>query len=210
MIRHVKKLIAPSGQLHPKYFQYVGWSFASNVLSSAESAMSTHSMLHAVTDTDSSPIVQTANYIGKDIIGQLGGLFYMAQIGKEADKNPRKFLLYSNIFQQTAFASICMTPYCPEYFLPIAGLSNVMFNLSFTSFGAINAKCITELSSASKNTGEIYAKVSVLNTLGSSIGLMIGLGIDACCPEPTMRLGFMPILAAGRIYCFDKAVRSLI
>ena len=206
----LKRIISPTaGKVHPKYYQYVAWSFASNVLSSAESAMSTHSMLQAVNESESD-ISRTINYVGKDIIGQLGGLAYMAKIGREADKHPRKFLLYSNIFQQVAFCSICITPYCSEYFLPIAGLSNIMFNLSFTGFGAINAKCIGELSHEKQNIGEIYAKVSVLNTFGSSIGLLVGLGIDTICPDPELRLGFIPILACGRIYCFDRAVRSLI
>ena len=94
--------------------------------------------------------------------------------------------------QQTAFMSVCLTPYAPEYFLPVAGLSNIMVNLSFTGFGAINAKCIKELSTGSdnENMGEIYAKVAVLNTFGSSIGLLIGLGVDAIVPEPTAQACF--------------------
>ncbi len=204
-----KSIIAPAGKIHPKYYQYIGWSFASNVLSSTESAMSTHDMLQAVGNSESS-VIQTSNYIGKDIIGQIGGLMFMAKIGREADNKPRRFLLYANMFQQTAFMTVMLTPHCPDYFLPIAGLANVMFNISFTSFGAINAKCIGELSNKATNTGEIYAKISVLNTFGSSIGLLIGLGINAMTPDGVTRLGIIPVLAAGRVYCFDRAVSSLI
>ena len=40
-MNHLRSLIYPSGRVHKKYTQYIMWSFASNVLSSAESAMST-------------------------------------------------------------------------------------------------------------------------------------------------------------------------
>ena len=209
IVSNIDTMIKPSKLVHHRYNQYIGWSFLSNILSSAESALSTHSMLQAV-NTPDSDIMRTFNYIGKDIIGQLGGLFFMARIGKQADERPKRFLLYSNIFQQLAFTSVCLSPYFPSYFLPIAGLSNIMFNLSFTGFGAINAKCIYVLSNKSNNTGEIYAKITVINTFGSSIGLLLGLGINILCPTPESRLIFIPVLAIGRVYCFQKAVKHIL
>ena len=91
----IRALFFPTGNVHVKYTQYVGWSFISNVLVSVESAMATHSILNAI-NTDAETI-RTVNYIGKDIIGQLGCLAYITKTGKEADNKPRKFLLYSNI-----------------------------------------------------------------------------------------------------------------
>ena len=106
-MNRMRSLFFPTGKIHVKYTSYVGWSFVSNVLVSAESAMATHSMLHSIGgDVET---IRTANYIGKDIIGQLGCLAYIAKTGKEADKDPLRFLLYSNNSQQFAYMSFCAT-----------------------------------------------------------------------------------------------------
>jgi hypothetical protein len=202
-----RALLFPIGKVHKKYTQYVGWSFVSNILVSAESAMATHSMLHAIGNGSES--IKTANYIGKDIIGQIGGLAYMANMGQKADKEPRRFLFYSNMLQQSAYMSICLTPLCPDYFLPLAGASNILTNISYTGFGAINAKCIQTLAT-DNNMGEMYAKVTVINTMGSSIGLVLGIGITAAIPDHTMRLCVIPILALGRMYTYKRAIKGLI
>lgn len=203
----VKTLFFPTGKIHTKYTSYVGWSFASNVLVSAESAMATHSMLYSI--GGDAETIRTANYIGKDVIGQLGCLAYIAKTGKDADKDPCRYLFYSNIAQQFSYMSLCATPMLPEYFLPIAGISNIFSNVSFIGFGAINAKCIQELA-IDGNVGELYAKISVFNTIGSSIGLLIGLGIITVVPDHSTRLCIIPIFAFCRVYCFNRAVNGLI
>jgi Vitamin B6 photo-protection and homoeostasis len=204
---YLHTIFFPSGKVHQRYIQYVGWSFLSNVTISVESAVATHSMLHSMdTGTDT---IRTINYIGKDIIGQIGGIIYMVNMGKEADKHPHRFLLYSNILQQTSYILLSTTPMIPGYFLPVAGTSNILCNISFTGFGAVNAKCIQKLS-IDNNTGEIYAKVAVFNTLGSSIGLLIGLGIISAIPDHSTRLCIIPFLVAGRIYTFNRAIKNLL
>ena len=206
-MKHLRSIFFPSGNVHPKYTQYVGWSFVSNVLVSMESAMSTHSMLNAIgTDVET---IRTVNYIGKDIIGQIGCLAYISKTGEKADKEPRQFLSYSNILQQVSYVSICATPMLPEYFLPVAGFSNILSNISFIGFGAINAKCIQKLAN-NENIGEIYAKVSIFNTIGSSVGLFIGLGIITAVPDHYTRICFIPFIACGRILAFNRAVKGLI
>jgi hypothetical protein len=202
-----KSLIFPSGKCHQKYTQYVGWSFCSTVLVSAESVLSTHSMLTAI-DTGSESI-RTANYIGKDIIGQIGSLWYMSKMGEKADKSPKKFLMYSNIIQQISYGATCVTPLVPSYFLPIAGVSNILANISYTGFGAINAKCIQQLA-IDDNIGEIYAKICVINTIGSSIGLVCGLCITSCVLDHSTRLLFLPALGILRVYTYNKAIEGLI
>lgn len=133
----------------------------------------------------------------------------MAKLGQKADKQPIRFLLYSNIIQQTAFTATCITPFASSYFLLIAGCSNILSNISFTGFGAINAKCIQKLA-IDNNMGEMYAKVTAINTLGSSLGLLLGLGITVVIPDHGLRMLVLPILAAGRVYTFNRAIRGLI
>jgi len=207
-MNYIKKLIFPSGKYHKSYGKYISWSFVSNVIVSAETVLSTHSMLSAVS-TDNTELVRTANYVGKDIIGQIGSLYYISKIGGKADKDPKKFLLYSNIIQQSSYMANCITPMFPSYFLYIAGISNIASNISFTGFGAVNARCI-QILAIDDNIGEVYSKVSIVNTIGSSIGMIIGLCITSIFPDHETRLFLIPFLGIARVYTYRKAFQDII
>ena len=202
-----RKLFYPISKCHPKYTQYVAWSFVSNLIVSAESAMGAHSMLSAI--GSESDTYRTINYIGKDIIGQVGALGYLAKMSQRADKEPRRFMLYSHVIQQAAFLAMFTTPIVPTYFLPVAGLSNILSNISFAGFGAINAMCIQQLAN-DNNIGEIYAKITMINMIGSSIGLATGISITILIPDHSTRLFITPLLAYVRVYSLNRAVQTLI
>lgn len=205
----LKSIVYPRGKVHKNYGRYVGWSCISNMIISTESVLSTHSML-SIIGKASNELTFSVNYIGKDIVGQLGGIYYMNKMGEKADKESSKFIKYSMILQQSAVIMECATPLLPlGSFIPIAGIANVTKNISFTGFGAVNAKIIQTLSEED-NIGEIYAKISVLNTIGSSVGMGIGLLIASKIPDHTMRLGLVPILAGLRIYTYNKAIDGLV
>ena len=203
----IKRLFYPHGNYHQKYGNFVAWSFVSNLIVSAESAMSTHSMLAAI--GGDSETYRTINYVGKDIIGQLGALGYISKMGEKADKYPRRFLLYSHIIQQGSFVAMFSTPLVSGWFLPLAGCSNILSNISFAGIGAINAKCIQTLA-VDNNIGEMYAKVSVINMIGSSLGLACGVGITIWMPDHYTRLCLTPLLATLRIIAFNKAIKGII
>jgi hypothetical protein len=205
----IHSLVYPRGKVHKNYGKYVGWSSFSNFVISIESVLSTHSML-SVVGKESSELALSVNYIGKDIVGQIGGLYYMNKMGQKADKDPVKFIKYSNSFQQSSIFMQCATPLLPlSTFIPVAGFANVAMNISFTGFGAMNAKIIQKLAEED-NVGEIYAKISVLNTIGSTLGMGIGLVIAARVPDHTMRMGLLPILAGIRIYSYNKSIEDLL
>jgi hypothetical protein len=204
------KLFIPSrGKISPYYMKYMGWSFVSNVLVSMQVAMTTHSMLDVVADTNATSGIRTMNYIGKDVIGQLGSLVYMSRMGVLSDKEPKGFSIKSGVLQQMSFGLMSITPMIgSDLFLPLAGSANLLSNISFTGYGAINAKCIQEMSD--DNIGEIYARLTTVNTLASSLGL--GLGIWTCYLVPCheTRACFIPLIGLVRIYTFDKAIEDII
>lgn len=203
-----KRIFFPEGNYNKKlYKKYITYSFISNIFVGMESSIATHNMLNTININND--VTRTFNYIGKDVIGQMGGMLYMARLSKNADKKPKKFLLFSNIIQQLSFVMICFTPITPEYFLPIAGAANILTNLSFVGIGAINAKCICNLSE-DNNVGELYAKISMVNMLSSSTGLMSGLYIISALPDYISKISILPILAILRIYTFNKAVEDII
>ena len=209
LISRLKNIVYPAGKVHPLYGKYVAWSCFSNIIISAEGVLSTHSMLSVVGQA-STELTLSVNYIGKDIIGQIGGLWYMHKMGEKADKETSKFIHYSMGFQQAAIFVECATPLLPlQFFIPLAGIANMGKNISFTGVGAVNAKIIQKLAQ-DNNTGEIYAKISVLNTIGSTIGMGIGLGLAAFIPCHTTRLCLMPVLASIRVFSYQMAVKDLL
>lgn len=190
------------------YKKYLGWSFVSSIAVSIESVLCTHSMFGSMSGIEASSI-QTVNYVGKDVIGQLGCLWYMSRMGKESDKNTRNFMNKMHFAQQFGYLSTCITPFFPSYYMPIAGASNILFNVSFAGYGAVNAKCIEKLATDG-NIGELYANIAMINTLGSSIGLLIGMGITVAIPDHTAQLCMIPPLAAMRIYTTNKSIQLLL
>jgi hypothetical protein len=203
-----KSFIFPSGKVNEKYLSFIRWSFVSNIIMSIENVLGTHSSL-SVLGKSSTELTLSTNFIGKDIIGQVGSLLYMNKIGKNADKDPKKFIKYSMIIQQSAVFLESTTPLLPiQMFIPLAGFSNIMMNISFTSCGAINAKIIPLL--AKDNIGEMYSKLTIINTISSSIGMGLGLCIVGIIPEHEKRIFILPILSILRIYTYNKSVKDLI
>ena len=132
---NIKNIIYPRGKVHNNYSKYVGWSCFSNIIISIESVLATHSML-SVIGQSSTELNISVNYIGKDIIGQLGGLYYMNKMGQKADIDSKKFINYSMCFQQCSIFMECMTPLLPIYtFIPVAGIANIGKNIAFTGIG---------------------------------------------------------------------------
>ena len=200
----------PIGRVHKNYNQYVVWSFLSNIISSTQYVMSTHSMLSTI-GKNSTEFNMSYNYICKDVIGQLGGIYYINKTCSKADKDTGKYLRRSLGIQQVSVYLECITPIVPSsLFLGLAGIANTGKNVTATSIGAVNARVIQTLAKEENNIGEIYAKISVMNTLGSSIGMGLGLVLTHYIPEHSTRLCLLPILSIGRIYTFNKAIKDLI
>ncbi len=185
---------------------FSGWLSASTLLSSCQSVLVTEAMLHALmADTTG---YQVFNYVGRDVLGQLGGLCVMMGLTKQIDKHPQKFVLFSHALQQCSVACLLITPSIPgHWFLPMAAVANVCANGAFIGFGSINAKCIQTLSNGNNNVGELYSKLSVQQTLASTVGMSLGLLFTKSTLPPEV---FCAVLGFARIICYQKAVTKVL
>jgi hypothetical protein len=158
--------------------------------------------------TPSYTSVIATTYVGKDIIGQLGGLGYAWRTGKKADEQPMKYVTKGAVVQQAALflenSSILISN--KLFVLPFLGLSSTLKNVSFISMGAVNAKNLQKLSSG--NIGEFYSKVASINTLSSTLGMITGIGIIHVIPSYTIRtVAIMPILGVISVYSLRQATK---
>jgi hypothetical protein len=163
-------------------------------------------MLGSVVSSSVSTVL-ASTYIGKDIIGQLGGMAYAWKTGKTADKDPKKYMAIGNGMLQMSFYVENASPYIPkEYVLPFLGLSSTLKNISFLSIGAVNAKNLQQLSSPTDNIGYLYSKVASINTLSSTFGMICGISIIHFIPSYTLRTTYvLPVLSAISLYSTNKA-----
>jgi hypothetical protein len=172
--------------------------------SSVSSVISTNSMLSSVTGTtpEFSSVV-TTTYIGKDIIGQLGGLGYAWKTGKTADKQPSKYITKASLIQQASFyletASVFVTD--KSMVMPFLGMCSTMKNVSYISIGAVSANNIQKISP--KNIGEFYARVASINTLTSSFGMLAGILSIHYMPNTNMYI--LPVMSVISVYSLRKA-----
>lgn len=186
---------------------YLKWSAINNFTTSISSVISTNSMLHSINIPNPSyESIITLNYVGKDIIGQFGSLLYSWKKGKNSDVEPLKHIIYGGIFLQTSFFIENLTPLITNssYILPILGFSNIIKNISFISIGSVNIQNIQKISKG-HNIGEIYSKISSINTIASTFGMVIGIVIIHFVPSHTIRTLFiLPFLSIINIYSLQK------
>jgi hypothetical protein len=188
--------------------KYIRWVALNSWATSTSAVISTNSMLNSIISTPSYTSVIATTYVGKDIIGQLGGLGYAWQTGKKADQQPVKYITKGALIQQAALflenSSILFSN--KMFILPFLGLSSTLKNVSFISIGAVNANNLQKLSSG--NIGEFYSKVASINTLASTLGMITGIGIIHTIPSYTIRtIVIMPILGLVSVYSLRQATK---
>ena len=205
----LKKVLYPVGKCNIKYGQYIKWSFISNIISSIEDSISTHCMLSTL-GTVNNELVVSYNYIGKNLIGQIGGLYYISKIGTNIDTNPKKYLYTSVILNQIGVYIECLLPlFNNNMFIIFAGGANIIKNISWVGYGAVNTRIIQNLA-IDNNISEIYSKISIINTSASSIGMIFGLTFIYYIPCHETRLTILPFLTLLRLYTIRKATDGLL
>jgi len=203
-------LLLMSSLIFKKYIRYTSlnsWAV------SVSSVISTNSMLSTIsTVSPSYTDMISTTYIGKDIIGQLGGLYYSFKTSQKADKQPNKYIKNGALLCQLSFFIENSTPLIknPDFILPFLGFSSFLKNISFISIGAVNASNLQKLSLENKNIGESYSKIASLNTLASTAGMITGIFILNLIPSYTVRtVFFLPILSFISVFSLKKATDLL-
>ncbi len=197
--------------MKPVVRKYLTWMAINSWATSTSNVLSTNSMLSSIVGTSPSfTSLVTTTYIGKDILGQLGGLVYAWKTGKKADTQPLKYITKGATIQQFSFYLENASVFIPDknLVLPFLGFSSTLKNVSFISLGAVNANNIQKL--APENIGEFYSKVASINTLSSTVGLLSGIAILHFIPSYTVRtMTIMPILSLVSILSLRKATKMV-
>ena len=180
---------------HPHYIRYMTGHFLSSFLGSVQYTISTDTMIQTaghISQENSAGISAGMNYMGKDILGQLGGMSISNKIGKYSDTDRLPYFkglmgLYQiSLLAETATFMVGST----QGFVVTAGLANIGKNVAFTGFGSITANVIPEIvAKDSRKNGEVYTKINIVGSLASSLGMSVGVGMIWLVPDPHERMG---------------------
>jgi hypothetical protein len=186
---------------------YLKYLSLNSFFTSISAVIATNSMLNSIVDKPSYTSTMTTTYIGKDIIGQLGGILYSLKTGRNADKTPLKYITTGFILQQTAFAIENFAPMITnkDIILPLLGVSSCLKNISFITIGAVNATNLQKISP--ENIGKFYSQVASFNTLSSSLGMIVGIGILNYEPGLQNKNIFMFLSGLGSFYYLRKSTK---
>jgi len=186
--------------------KYITWMAINSWATSVSSVISTNTMLGSIMSTPSYSNIIATNYIGKDIIGQLGGMLYVYKTSKKADKEPKKYVSKGVILQQSAIFLENFSCFIKSnnYILPFLGTCSILKNISFISIGAVNATNMRKI--ANENIGEFYSQVACINTLSSTLGMLSGICIIHFIPSYNIRTFIiLPILSCISYYSLQKS-----
>lgn len=191
-----------------KINRYIYWMAFNSAVNSCSSVISTNSMLGSIMVSPSYTDVLAVTYIGKDIIGQIGGLLYSLKTGKNADKHPKKYINKGVFTQQFSYHLENLSVFInnSNYVLPFLGFTSMLKNISFITVGAVNARNLQHFSG--ENIGELYSKVASINTIFSTIGMMTGLGLIHFIPSYSCRsIVILPVLSVLSLYSVKRAMK---
>lgn len=202
----------------PGYTKFAGLCFTASIAGSAAMVLSTQTLLLAVgivgTNTQQAGIMAGAfNWVMKDFVGQLGGVFFASQMGKSRafDADPKRWRMVAAMALDGATLLEILSPLFPPIFvLPVASVANVGKNIGFLTASASRA-ALHQSVAISGNLGDVTAKAGSQSIMASLLGTSLGIGMSSFLAHDTYNfaLGFfaLGIIHQGCNYLSLQSVR---
>lgn len=174
----------------PRYVEYVQWNMAASVVGTASSVISMQSLLMAVgLGQGAIPSAAALNWILKDGLGQLGGVLFASSVNQRFDAEPKRWRLKAAAILDASVLLEVMTPWFPNYFLPIASIANIGKNVGWLAISASRAG-IHRSFMREENLGDITGKAGSQAIAASVVGTAFGIGLSSIVGTTTGSLLF--------------------
>ncbi|CAG8441095.1 12658_t:CDS:2 [Ambispora leptoticha] len=161
------------------YWNFTKWQFVNKTAGSVTGVLSTQSLLYAMgLGATSVPLAAALNWIIKDGLGQLGGVFYAATVNSRFDSEPKRYRFRATLYMQLASLLELIAPLYPHLFLLFASTSNVGKNICWLA-GAASRAQMTKTFALRDNLGDITGKSRSQGTAAGLLGTGIGIAISA-------------------------------
>jgi len=193
----MKTIFKPSGRIHSDYPKFVFLIIVNGILSGISSVISTDQMFSALNKGNLTP-----NFVGKDIIGQLGSLLVTDKLSKmKSDKILKSSIV---IYELSNLVECCSPLFQEKNFIIVASGANIGKNIGFIGLGAFNSEVINKMSIDKDNIPQIYSKIAIFSSISFSFGMTIGLYFIKQFPDFNSRLGIISIIGVTRYFTLTK------
>lgn len=193
-----------NNKLHMRFF---GRCLLYNVVAGFETSITTSCIFSAMSSNGSEGII--VNYLAKDIISNISSLYVIGKYSSDTDKNPYKSLIYSQLFNQISVVSEALSvKVSSEAVVPLLGFCSAGRCVSYITSGALTAKCIQKLSP--DNIGEMYAKAAIINTMGNSVGTILGLIFITKFQDKNIQISILPFVSFLRFITLRRIYNGIL
>lgn len=120
----------------------------------------------------------TVNWVLKDGLGQLGGIGFVALMGRRFDLHPQQLRMMSGLLLKAAVVLELCTPFVPRYFVPLAAIATAFMNVSWMACSASRAPILKTMSTGGGNLGELMGKAASQLTIASMLGMGVGMALS--------------------------------
>jgi len=187
------------------YLSFITYSFIASVSSATSMVLSTQALLLAigVGSNHAPPIAGAFNWILKDGIGQIGGVYFASKVSSSSltiDSDPKRWRILSALALDGATMLETLCPLFPHYFLPLASIANIGKNIGFLTASASRAS-IHQALVKRDNLGDITAKAGSQSTAASLVGTSIGIILSPLLGNDTIHISLL-VFTLSSIHIF--------
>eukprot|EP01028_Stygiella_incarcerata_P014522 TRINITY_DN9771_c0_g2_i2.p1 TRINITY_DN9771_c0_g2~~TRINITY_DN9771_c0_g2_i2.p1 ORF type:complete len:534 (+),score=122.20 TRINITY_DN9771_c0_g2_i2:97-1698(+) len=185
------------------YSSYARFFFLQQVTGTIAGSISVQALLHAVgLKKGTIPVAAALNWVVKNGVGQLGGLFFASRIGKRFDSESKRLIFQSMCALQVATAIECLTPAKPQWFLPIASIANIGKNIAFIA-GSASRASIHKSFCVGDNLGDVTGKAASQAICASLVGTGAAVAVSRLINMTPSRM-LMVALPMSALACFSS------
>jgi hypothetical protein len=190
----------------PKQARFILYSFGANVCSGFENTLGMSALFTAMNVDSTQGLV--SSYAGRDIVSNLSSLCFIYRLSTGIDGKLKKSFKYSQACYQGALFIDLSAPWIPEQLLvALTGVGGMGKTIAWITIGSLNAKMVQQL--APDNMAELYSKVAIVNTLGNSLGMLLGLTFMKYNPDGLLVPSTIGICGGLRYYCYYTALKNV-
>lgn len=208
----LKNLLLPSkmpDSVSPDYLASRKWNFLGEMAGASQSYLGTAAALSAV-GIGNGPLTVGLAWMLRDGIDGVGK-FVGSQFGRQADRNPKGWTMTGEAIQSVGLMVESSLAVAPQAFLATATSANAIKAMGSTLKGAAQAP-IEVHQARDNNLGEVRSKNANQSMLASSIGGVVGFGLEKL-GNAVIGGAATPLLMAAatatRLFATHRYVQSL-
>lgn len=206
------QLLLPDGypnSVSSDYLHYSLWRGLQGVASQISGVLSTQALLYAVgLGKGVIPTAAAINWVLKDGLGYLSKIL-LSKFGRHFDVNPKRWRLFADLLENTAYGLEILTPVFPHLFVPIGAAAGAARSAA-ALIQAATRSCFYAGFAVQRNFAEVIAKGEAQGMVSKFLGIMLGIALanQIGSSVPLALISFAGVTVV-HMYCNLKSYQSI-